>query len=238
MKNLLLLPALLLFFIPAIAQKNKPAIRLKLYGNIEQSGFNYRKTVAQQTFTTDQNAYSFGHFSPAINFSGEKYSQEIELSRLTIGKTEEIRIMNHPDNDLAIPISGETKTAIDIRIRYEFNYSLNNAFKRISPQIGIGTQPYFISDKTTPKISSFFPLKRIVAGNSVYFTPRIVIKMNKKLFIDLNMPIGILDAFYISETESDPTLPQAETKSSTFTAKFFRNWFHLRVGIGVDLAHE
>lgn len=238
MKNLLLLPALFLSTLPCIAQKNSPVIRLKLYGNIEQSGFNYRKTVAQQTFTTNQNTYSFGHFSLAISFSGKKYSQEIELSRLTIGKKEDIRILNGPDNNLAVPISGETKTAIDLRIRYEFNYAFNTAFNRIIPQIGIGTQPYFISDKTTPKTSGFYPSKRIIAGNSVYFTPRIVINMNKKLFFDINMPVGILDAFYISETESDPALPLVETKSSTFTTKFFRNWFQFRVGIGVDLAHE
>lgn len=238
MKSLLQLFALLFITLPVIAQKIPRVIQLKLYGNLEQAEFNYQKTIGQRIVTTNQNGYSFGHLSPAINISREKYNQEIEFSRLIIGRTENVQKLNNLDTNVPIPVSGERKTALDISMRYEFNYYLKSNSSRFMPQIGIGVKPYFISTKTTPLTSANIPLSRMIAGNTVSIVPRIVINLNKNVFLDINTPIGILDSYYIREKEENPAFTPAEMKSSQFTTKFFQNWLQLRVGIGVNLPHD
>lgn len=235
MRNLLLLPAFIFIAASGNTQENIRIVSLKMYAGLEDVGVEYEKFVRQRTIISSQKGFSFGHFSPALSFSHPKYSHEIELSRLVIGKKDDIRIIDNQDNNLPIPISGEQKTVVDFSIRYEFNYYIKSSSKLFLPQIGIGFQPYFHYSDILPNISGAARLSRILAGNRVCVIPRIVFKAKKNLYFDLNLPLSILDNYYIQEKEQNPLLTIQEMKTSGSGAWFMKNWFHLRIGAGVKL---
>lgn len=178
---------------------------------------------------------------PTIAFQWKSKKQnfhEIELTCLTFGKNS---TKTEVTNDTTSTTNGQLINGGDLRtmaisIRYEYILTFNKSKNtKILPSIGFGINPYFRQNNYSPKITTSFPTSEISAGIRTFITPRLTYFVTSKLFIDLNIPLCILDTSFFVDKEDNPAIPSQERTLARFDFKQFPTVFSGRLGIGFKL---
>ncbi|RYD55664.1 MAG: hypothetical protein EOP56_15210 [Sphingobacteriales bacterium] len=125
--------------------------------------------------------------------------------------------------------------ATSIVLKYE--YIINMMKKRnskLAPAIGLGAAPYFYHTRGIPTASSHFPYRNSSFGFSGLLIPRVTYNVTTRLYLDVNIPITILDMDHRSNKFSDPTLPVAQRTSSLTSFNMLPSQpFTARIGLGI-----
>lgn len=170
-------------------------------------------------------------FHPTIGFrwsSNGKWKHEVEISQLFHNKSEPSSknlITSKPTQDYGIQKDHH------YAFRYEASYSLFEK-KKIQTFIGGGVLPYFQRNSFNPLARNSFPKSWNEIGAIFHITPRITYYLHPRIFMDVNIPINILNLAYTSSFIRNPAIPVKEQMQSDVHSHFMPNLFTGRVGLG------
>lgn len=159
--------------------------------------------------------------------------QEVELTYLVLGKqSTTTELKEDPTNDQQI-MSGNKMLSSHISIQYEYIKMFNKLKDRkLVPAIGFGFNPYYKQINTTPQIATSYPESEKYLGAKVFVTPRLNYYLNSKFFLDVNIPICLLNTYFLTDKSGDPTLTIPERITKSFNFQQFPHILSGRVGIG------
>jgi hypothetical protein len=202
---------------------------LKLY-NV--STFNPERVTNYSMFTMKNKLNKFISPAAALTIRTKRGNQhEIEVSDIRYEVNEQtIRPKGFPG------VYSDKRHNIGMALRYE--YILVFAKKKdwkVQPSLGFSGQPYFNVDKLTSGNTSVFPTSYSEIGMRGYVIPRINADICKRVFLDVNVPICMMDMKYTSRKQMSPGLPAAQQNVSVFDFEAMPSYFSFRVGLGVRL---
>jgi hypothetical protein len=202
---------------------------LKLY-NV--STFNPERVTNDSLFTMTNKMNRFISPAAALSIRTKRGNQhEIEVSDIRYEVNEQtVRPKGFPG------VYSDKRHNIGMALRYE--YILVFAKKKdwkLQPSVGFSGQPYFNIDKLTSGNTSVFPTSYSEAGMRGYVIPRINADICKRVFLDVNVPICMMEMKYTSRKQMSPSMPAAQQNVSLFDFEAMPSYFSFRVGLGVRL---
>jgi hypothetical protein len=132
-----------------------------------------------------------------------------------------------------LPVSGTT-TETSLMLRYEYILNLTKERKFV-PSVGFAGAPYYVSYNFMPYITSYFTLKDTYIGMKLFVVPHVNYNINKRISLDLNIPLFVTDINANIHKENTPMLntDQRTTTSSNFSA--IPEYFSARLGVGIKI---
>ncbi|MFT5821640.1 MAG: hypothetical protein ACI8ZM_002894 [Crocinitomix sp.] len=214
--------------------------QLKLYSNFgwesaeRTIGFD---TVINVLIKENYFETSLGYFSPAFSWATPKGNRhEIELSRLQFNQVDEVTYLDYDDGISFQVISGERNTNVFIALRYEFDYQIiKNKDSKLKPSLGFAVRPYYSHASLRPKVSSIFSSSELNVAAMFSIVPRLNYDLNKKMFIDLSIPLSLAELGVRSTTWDNPAIPVNQRTVSTFVVEVAPSEYLIRLGIGIRL---
>lgn len=126
---------------------------------------------------------------------------------------------------------------IFVGFRYEYNirFFRSKEEARLRPCLGFSVNPYYSYLRYSPMVSSSFPAKGHMVGANLFLIPRVQYIINKKWFIDLNIPLHLAGIEANIKRIENPTMPDHERGTSTIEFSEFPAIFQFRIGLGLNL---
>ena len=212
----------------------KNSYMLKVYNQstYEKLSTSFKYYTLNDTLNSNgiQKTTTLFHPTIALNWANKRQNlHEIELTHFKYD------IQDNYDNWHIGPIQSKS-TTINIAIRYKTIFSfLKKKNTKIKPQLGVAFSPFINYFNSIPYISSQYGQRDIKFGLKHYAVPRCLIQMSSKWSVDINVPILIANAQFISKELKNPTLPISEQKYSIFDFDMLQKEYSLRLGICYQL---
>ena len=128
-------------------------------------------------------------------------------------------------------LEGDQTVSTKLMLGYEYILPLSkNNEGRFVPTLGLGVNPFFSSRNYTPAIASEFPQQIVSFGAHFYLAPRIMYHFNKKLFLDVNIPVHVIHYSTTLQKNDDPS--QYNTSANMTDFRTFPVYFQFRAGLG------
>lgn len=195
---------------------------IKLYQNSD-----FFLTHFSQTNT--KHNYNFTRLSLAINFSGKRFIHEVEAFVPEISKS--IYNVKFPYEQY---FNGPDYYKIRVNtysIRYGISKTLIGTSPHLHFNLGVGVNPYFISEADDPKDPNYIRISRKTYGISFNITPCLVIKVAKRWSVDLSVPLKIYDLRHYHLYVPNPSIPIAQQTRNVWDDKFFEAAYTVRFGV-------
>ena len=219
-------------------QENQNSISVKLYSNISYSISECPKIFNRDLgiFTSEINKeFQIGYFTPSIGFDLKNGNyHEFEISRLLVNRTyNESFNIDDGGGQSGQMVNGDVTTNFLIAFRYEYNFIFlkNNEKSKLIPALGFSIDPYFSRESYKTKVSLSYPSTENVLGATASVIPRIIYNLTEIIFLDLNIPIHIIDVNYNTATN----LQRSHTRTPTVDFIAFPSKYLIRFGIGLRL---
>ena len=178
-------------------------------------------------------------FRPTLAFQAKNKKgniHEFELTRLEIGRQKDQESLSYQPGKDPIPLAGGKLTSTSIAVRYEYIRTFaKKQNSRFMPSLGFAIMPYYQRAHFTPIMSTFYANITTYVGAKGFLIPRINYSLSKRVYLDLNVPVCVVDAHVAMQRAQDPTLPAARQKSSTTNIDIPSEFFSLRLGVGVRI---
>jgi hypothetical protein len=235
MKKCTLLVGLLFLFYSGIAQNTNPDYRfaVKLYNLTTYEDYS--------NSGNDTNQYSLRYSSdnlrilhPTVAFqwmTKNGNSQEIELVDFNYSITGKDGKDTTEWGQLEADYTFK-KTNLSFRYEYILNF-LKGKDSRFVPSLGFGINPYYWHYTELPSIPSEYRTAENIIGAKFFLTPRLIYHISPRFYLDLNIPICIIDSYFDSFNNEDPTLPVDEHQTNTINLEAFPKVFSGRIGVGL-----
>jgi hypothetical protein len=226
------------FFLKAQENVNLKKIAVKLYVN----GFykyterdDYNGLIGSDYAFLDKNkGYDFGGLSFALEVQRNNFfSHEFEIMPLKIRQNDKIKTILYTVTNEVVLIGVKT-TSIESALRYQLTYYFIKD-KVVLPSIGLSPQLFYNFNKFDPSTTGYFGLTAQNIGLNLAIIPGLAFKLNKKLSIDLNIPIGIYEIKYDAINSENPNLPIRDQKDSKIIGEFIPKKVNIRIGIIYNL---
>jgi hypothetical protein len=176
-----------------------------------------------------------GYFSPAFSFYQPNGNfQEIELSRIAINSSRNQSVITTDTNGKVTKVLGMDRTNVAIGLRYEYDYRL---FKKkddckLKSYLGIAVNPYFSSSTFDPNSTIYFTTRQQSIGATIAFMPRLNYYISERWFLDLNIPISIMDMNITTNKVDNPILSEQQRSVSTVNFSQLPCKFLVRFWVG------
>lgn len=124
---------------------------------------------------------------------------------------------------------------LNFAMRYEYIINLiKNKNRTVIPSIGLAGYPYFRKLKHMPYTG---PFESSIAslGAMVKIVPRLNCNISRRIFIDFNIPIAIVDLNTSFEKIEYPPIRMADNRYVITKAKMMPAYISARLGVGVNL---
>lgn len=230
MKKLMLLVALL-----SISATYSVAQRyLKVFGGFEK--IDFRSINISAVNTIDFQSQYIGISKPTFAYTkykkeGKKFI-EIMVGNFSLFKNDDLSLAKN--NQLNIPISGETIYKIGGAIGYSQNFIfLDDASLRHAAWIGGGIRLQSDFQKTKPKTSLSFPLTSFKNNLNLLLIPRYSYKFKTKYILDVQFPIGLAEVGLNYRNERNPIASIYQQPQLTPSAKFSAKLSEIKIGFGM-----
>lgn len=222
------------------AQSTSKTHSLKAYANFAYSNESKNEMLFKENMVRSfESRYDLGYFSPAFTLYNEKGSfHELEISRIKFG-SESYYLNEKPDpmdNPYFIPSKILSKTT-NISFRYEFAYKIKafDEASRFNLYIGMSGNPYYLKEKFAYGRSDFSPESQSQIGLAIGAVPRITYNITPNWFLDLNIPVSVVDFAFIRFKTDNPTRSLEYRKLNTTELALFPNNLLLRFGVGLRI---
>lgn len=230
--------ATILMFVIAGPQMHAQSVSLKLYTNFAFY-MNNSDENPWSSLMVDNKVTELGYFTPSVCFtlpSGNFH--EVELARFLFNRSHQ-EWYEDPDSpeDETDPVFIELTTNVRISLRYEFNWKLlkNKTDAKFIPYLGVSSLPYYKNENYLPGESNEYRIRTNNLGITIALVPRVIFRVNERLFLDLNVPLSLADLSYMHHHYNSPNLPEEDRNSSTVDIAAFPWQFLFRFGLGVNL---
>jgi len=229
MRQYLTIVALLLvamsFQDQAFAQEEKNTqYRFKVYYN-----FNYINLEIGASYQ-DKSSH-FGAITPSFVISKPRVSHEIEISQFNIKKN------YYDEGEISSNLtSPRERKSLQLQWNMRYEYAINILkIKRYQLSVAASAEPYLDFFKYTSLTPADFPSKLTIIGNKFHLIPRATFALNDKLFIDVNIPIEIMNTYKTTSYLENPAWAEENRRISYTRSNFFDSVFRFRVGLGFNL---
>lgn len=212
----------------AFAQEEKNTqYQFKVYSNFEYTLSDFVDIVEYKSFQFD--------ITPSFVISKPKVSHEIGISKLHIGHDSSYKKEETLPDGSVIAAEGAKQSHFHLNIRYEYGLNLIKINKKHQLSIATSVEPYIWFDKSIPRTSENFPNRLTTVGSKFHLTPRATFSLSERLFLDVNMPIEIMDVYRLSNYTENPILTEEQRRYSDTRSDFFDSVFQFRIGLGFNL---
>jgi hypothetical protein len=125
-------------------------------------------------------------------------------------------------------------TLISLRYEYILNF-IKRKDKKFVPSIGFGFNPYYEQNNYSPGVYSLFPVSEKYIGLRAFVTPRLTCYLSSKFFMDVNIPICIIAAYYLIDKEDNPNKPLNSRTQNIFDFREMPKMLSGRIGVGMKI---
>lgn len=242
MKNGILLFSLLILIKISFSQNTnldyKNAIKISNLSTFDKTynPINVNDTSTKNLYTT-KTTVQILHPTVAFQWKAKKNNfHEIELTNFSISKVEtKTEIINDTTHTQQTINAGNLRTiAIGMRYEYIWNFNKSKDTKWVT-SLGFGINPYYQKSSYSPIVSTSFASSDSYAGIKTFLTPRITYYLLPKLFIDVNIPICITEAYIHTNKNDNPTIESNLRTISSIDFAEFPKVYSGRIGIGLKL---
>jgi hypothetical protein len=177
------------------------------------------------------------HLTFAYQWKARKNNfHEIELIDLTVGRLAAKSEKKVDSLGIIQVLDGGRLSTSAISLRYEYIVNFNKSKDRkFVPSLGFGINPYFTHARFSPVVASSFPSSQKIIGFKVFINPRITYYVTSKFFVDLNIPICVLDNNLTVNKTRNPIISSSQSTISTYNFSQFPKVFNARIGIGLKI---
>ncbi len=231
--------------VPAANAQNPieiPVRALKLYSTFSSDFASTRissDTINGVYVNERMNFSSFGRITPAFTVQTKSGNwHEFEISRFEISKRETESTQYDDSTHTAIQlVGGNVNRLVNIRLRYEMNNTLlkNLAESKFKPMLGFLFEPFYGRSKNMPKESQSFPNTYTEIGAIIGFVPRVTYNFNPKWFVDINVPINVIQTTYSRTKVENPSFSAEQQSSSLLDMHVFPPGGAVRFGLGFQI---
>jgi hypothetical protein len=216
-----------------------PVRALKLYSTFSSSFASTRissDTMNGVYVNERMNYSSFGRITPAFTIQTKNGNwHEFEISRFEISKRETESTQYDDSTNTTIQlVGGNVNRLVNIRLKYEINNVLLKNLKesKFKPMLGFLLEPYYGRSKNIPKTSLSFLNTYAEIGASLGFVPRVTYNFTHKWFVDINVPINVIETTYSRTKIENPSFTAEQQSSSLIDIVVFPSGGSIRFGVG------
>jgi len=140
-------------------------------------------------------------------------------------------------NHFSMVVYGDRSIDLGLAARYEYNLNLlrGKPEARFRPLIGFAGSPYFTRTSIQPFVSLSYPERDCRVGLDLAVVPRILWHINENWYLDLNVPVSLVDLGLEIRRTDNPVLPLEDRTTSTIDLLGFPARVHVRLGVGLRL---
>lgn len=215
-----------------VVAKNNYAIKVYNQSTYSKSKTTYRYYYLNDTLHSNgiRNTYTLFQPTIALNWTNKRQNvHEFEVTNFNFDTKDEYDQFHIGPTQLK-------STSINIAVRYETIFSfLKKRNTLIKPQLGVAFSPFVEYYNGIPYVSSLYPVREMKFGLRHYAVPRCLIQISKKWHADINLPILIAKAQFISKDNHNPSVQSNEQRYSIFDFDMLERTYSLRLGISYNL---
>lgn len=179
------------------------------------------------------------YLHPTLAFQWKSKNQnfnEVELINFyikkNIGAREQLDSLGRVETILSTKILHSS--AISFRYEYIVNFRKSKS-SRFAPSLGYSGNPYFESEQFLPEKANEYKNGQITIGGRVSVIPRLIYYLGARFYMDLNLPICVMDMYYRVNQNENPSIPSNQRRISTFNFELFPKLLSARLGVGLKL---
>jgi hypothetical protein len=227
---------------PSNAKKIKTEDALTLF--LDFKTFNYSRTITSgsdldSSRRTLLNEIKTRGFYPSLSYTHHKangHFTEMALTFIQFQNQEDVSTSTFTNfaGQFQIPTRGAKTLDMKLGFRIGYNIPLYTA-ENSQFILGISNEPILAYNTVSPRSSAAFPSTMFEMKSIVALMPRFVKNLNKKVFLDFNVPFSLFSTTYRYENMKNPILPFFEQRRSFFEMAFVPRNFQLRMGVGVRI---
>jgi len=212
---------------------------LKLYNqtSFEQSINTVFADTLNLNVRDANTTWQYVHPTIAFQWRSKKQNfREIELIDLYFNKKTESREQLDSNGNTDNVLSKRDLYSSGISLRYEYTV----IFKKLKasnfvPSISYAASTYFKVDQFVPKSSNQFKNTQSTLGARGFIIPRLTYFVGSKLFVDLNVPICVMDLYYRVNVNEKPGIPVNQQRISNINFELFPKVISVRIGVGIKI---
>lgn len=213
-----------------IKQQSKYAVKLYNVTTFDQP----RVIASYPTFSQSENYDQYLSPAVALTITNRRQNKhEIEISDIKLETKDNVYTYRHPQFPI---VAGEKHTTAGLALRYEYIVAFAKRKDwRLKPSLGFALQPFFTMQQVTPYITVNVKNTHTEIGLRTFLVPRINVDLCKRLFLDVNAPLCLLDARRATNNRVDPTLPVSMQKTEVYEVAGPLHSVSIRVGLGLNI---
>lgn len=197
-------------------------------------------TYADSLMLTERSTNStLQYLHPTLAFQWESKNQnfnEVELINFYINKNRRVREQLDSLGRVETILSTKILHSSAISFRYEYIVNFRKSkSSRFAPSLGYSGNPYFESEQFVPEKANEFKNGQITIGGRVSVIPRLIYYLGARFYIDLNLPICVMDMNYRMYQNENPSIPDNQRRISNFNFELFPKVLAARIGVGLKL---
>mgnify|MGYP001107587893 CR=1 FL=1 len=212
---------------------------IKIYNQISTASYSSIQTNNSNNSyaksTTNVTNWLHGCIAYQWKTKSNKYS-EISISEFSFKRN--LNSINIIDNARNIDyiISGAIITTQNYAAVFEHQFiAANDKWKKWKPSLAYAIGPYFNQVKSVPLTLVTFHTNSRNLGVHLHLTPRLIYLLNSRFYLDLNMPLNLLQANLHNQIILNPSFSSREQKKWTTELKVLPQAYMLRFGLGIQI---
>lgn len=187
--------------------------------------------VSVNYVTTLGDGFTFGDIAPGFMYANKRnHVHEVELNQASMDKSTSPM---YDDTGMVIGFYTNRHNNFALRYQYTFNF-LKKA--RLRPQAGISLLNQYVNTRTEPSISNIYPRTSRNWISLVSLSPQLRYDISPRYFVDVAVPVEILQFGAAYQRIENPTLPERQQRNGGLEFNSFpglNDALHVRVGGGI-----
>lgn len=204
------------------------------YSNEPKNEFFFKDNLVKSY----ESQYDLGYLTPAFTIYNEKGNfHEFEISRIKFTSGRYTFFNEDSAGTIGNANFSAAENSLHLGLRYEYAIRLNlgSESSKLSAYLGFAGSPYFKSVNIKPEVSESFSESQSQLGLVLSLVPHITYSLSPKWYLDLNLPLSVVDVAYINFKTNDPVYQLEQREVSTSELSTFPSDFLVRFGIGFKI---
>jgi hypothetical protein len=175
-------------------------------------------------------------FHPTLAFqwnNKKKNTHEVELTRFSVNKVLNSTSSQAGNSAQSQTLSGADVLTVDISLRYEYILNLRKPKdKKMIPSLGFAINPYLNYISIQSLASTTFASSSWHLGARLFVVPRLNFHLSSRIFLDLNIPVCLVDDYQLRNANSSPNLSLENRITYSNFFEFLPKVYSVRFGVG------
>ncbi len=241
MKRLLILLSLAMYALFGSAQNQNPEPKFAIKFSNLTTFEEFRLINSWDGVATTTDTYfdysDLSLIQPTIAFqliSKNSNFHELELIHLTYGSNDFKESYQGELTETLVSRRGSVRTLTNLSLKYEYIYTFRKgADTRLKPALGIGLNPQYLNLINEPPVALDWKTENSLFVFRIQVTPRIAYFVSPRAFLELSLPITVLDFKHNRYHVENPMLIEELRTSKISETSFFPIYYSGRISFGI-----